>query len=122
VATRGARSIRADSRPGTLRRDGSPGVQPGQTAARLHRARNRVIGSALVVCPLISGLFFGVISGVLVLPGSGVEHATMVGALVGGVMLTSNAVALCIVQSSGRERAAPHVQPAVEHIGDAKAS
>jgi hypothetical protein len=81
-----------------------------------------VIGSALVVCPLISGVFFGIISGVLVLPGSGVEHATMVGALVGGIMLTSNAVALCIVQSSARDRAAPHVQPAVEHIRDVKAS
>jgi hypothetical protein len=122
MTTRGDRFARDDSRSVQLPCDVSPDVQPGQTAARLHRTRGRVIASGLVICPLISGLFFGIIGGLLVLPSGGAEHATMVGALVGGIMLTSNAVALCIVHSSANGRVASRVNVIAPDIPEAKAS
>lgn len=97
-------------------------MRPGQTAARLHRTRGRIRASGLVVCPLISGLFFGIVSAVLVLPSGGIEHATVVGALVGGFMLTSNAVALCIVQTSAYSDGAARERSGPQDIGEAKAS
>ena len=97
-------------------------MRPGQTAARLHRTRGRVIASGLVICPLISGVFFGLISGLLVLPGGGAEHASMVGALVGGFMFTSNAVALCIVQTSSDAPSVPREQMTAPDVREAKAS
>jgi hypothetical protein len=80
------------------------------------------MASALFICPLISGLFFAIISGFLVFPSGGAEHATMVGALVGGIMLTSNAVALCIVQTSARADAAARAERAAADFDEAKAS
>ena len=122
MTARGVCFARGDSRSAPLRREGIPEVRPGQTAARLHRTRGRIRASGLVVCPLISGLFFGIISALLVLPSGGIEHATLVGALVGGFMLTSNAVALCIVQSSASRDGAPREQTGSHDIGEAKAS
>jgi hypothetical protein len=65
--------------------------------------RRVIVASTLVICPVISGLFFGLIAALLVLQSGGVGRASAVGALVGGVMFASNAVALCIVHSAARE-------------------
>ena len=116
MTERGARFAREESRPVRLRREGLLEVRPGLSAARLHRTRGWVVASGMVVCPLISGLFFGVVSGFLVLPFGGLDHATAIGALVGGIMLTSNAVALCIVHSSAHTENAARVQQITQYI------
>jgi hypothetical protein len=56
----------------------------------------------LIICPTVSGLFFGVIAALLVLRSASLGRATETGALVGGVMFASNAVALCIVHAAAR--------------------
>jgi len=63
--------------------------------------RTHFEASFLVVCPLISGAFFGVIAAVLV-RWSGSPRALGAGVLVGGAMFVANAVALCVVQSISR--------------------
>jgi hypothetical protein len=124
MTTRGVRFARDESRRVRLPCEGSLEVQPGQTAARLHpaRARGRVVASSIVVFPLLSGLFFGIISGLAVLPRGGAQQATVVGALVGGIMLTSNAIALCIVQASANSQAAQRAQAAAPDVNESKAS
>jgi hypothetical protein len=96
-------------------------MRPGRAAVRSHRARDRVATSALVVSPLISGLFFGVISGLLVSAGGGVGRASAVGALVGFFMLTANAVALGIAQASTQHAALREVLT-TQDTREAKAS
>src|SRR6185295_9281277 len=105
-----------------LRREGSVAVQPGQTAARLHRARmhRRIVAASIVIFPLLSGVFFGVITGLAVLSSGGFEHAMVMGALVGGIMLTSNAIALCIVQASAGAEGASRAQVNPPDVAPAK--
>jgi hypothetical protein len=84
--------------------------------------RSRLVASGMIVFPMISGLFFGILSAALVLPIGGVAHASEVAILVGGVMFTGNAAALCIVQSSAWDEPERPAQPAVQRISEARAS
>jgi hypothetical protein len=85
---------------------GSPAAQPG-AATRLRRTRRRLVASTVVVSPLISGVFFGLVAALLTLrSGSGIQ-AIEFGGLVGGVMFASNAVALCFVSSAARDGLRP---------------
>jgi hypothetical protein len=91
------------------------------TAARADR-RRRLIVVGLVTCPLISGLFFGLIAALLVLRGGSVDRATEVGLLVGGVMFASNAVALCIVHTTAQAEMPPPVRSASSRRAEIHAS
>ena len=84
-----------------LQHAGSVATQPGRTPTRLRRTR-LLVASGLVVSPVISGVFFGAVAALLVLRGGSLGRATEIGALVGGVMFASNAIALCIVNTTGR--------------------
>ena len=86
--------------PRTVERGEASAAQPGPTASWLRRTR---LSLGIVVCPMISGLFFGLIAAALVLPGGGAGRAFGVGALTAGVMFTSSALALCIVMTASRE-------------------
>ena len=86
--------------PRTADRGAASAAQPGPTASWLRRTR---LSLGVVVCPLISGLFFGLIAAALVFPGGGAGRAFGVGALTAGVMFTSSALALCIVMTASRE-------------------
>jgi hypothetical protein len=90
----------------------------------LHRAptAGRIVASGIVIFPLLSGLFFGIVTGLAMLPRSGIRQASVMGALVGGIMLTSNAVALCIVQASANSRAVPRARVNAPEVDEAKAS
>jgi uncharacterized membrane protein YedE/YeeE len=73
---------------------------------------------------MISGVFFGILSAALVLPIGGFARASGVGFLVGGVMFTANAAALCIVQSSawdGAQLQAERTRP-VQRLSEVRAS
>lgn len=85
-------------------------AQPGLSAARLPRTRRRLVASGVIVCPMISGLFFGIIATLLVFRSGNIGRASEVGALVGGVMFASNAIALCIVLSTAQGAAAPRAK------------
>jgi predicted branched-subunit amino acid permease len=60
------------------------------------------VAIGLVASPTISGLFFCLVAALLVLQRGSFERAAEVGALVGGVMFASTAVALCVVLRRGR--------------------
>jgi hypothetical protein len=92
-----------------LRRAASVTTLPTRTATQL---RHTYVNLGLIVCPLISGLFFGLIATVLGLV-SGNGNALEVGALTGFVILTANALALCLVMSRPMEehRPAIHARP-----------
>ena len=93
-----------------------------RAAARSDTARcGRLLAAALIVFPMISGVFFGVLSTALVLPIGGLGQAGAVGALVGGFMFAANAAALCIVQSSARD-AAPRATSSVQRFNEVRAS
>ncbi len=64
------------------------------------RGQRALMARAMVAFPMISGVFFGILSAALVRPLGGLGRATEVGMLVGGVMFTANAAALCIVTAS----------------------
>ena len=84
--------------------------------------RSRLVASGMILFPTISGLVFGILSAVLVLPLGGFATATGVGFLVGGVMFTANAAALCIVQSSAWDEAPVPAQRPVQRIREVRAS
>jgi hypothetical protein len=84
--------------------------------------RSRLVAAGLIAFPMISGLFFGLMSAVLVLPSGGLGRAIAVGALVGGVMFAANAAALCIVQSSAWGGVSHRAQPEIQPISEARAS
>jgi hypothetical protein len=84
--------------------------------------RSRLVASGMIVFPIISGLFFGILSAALVVPIGGVVHASEVAILVGGVMFTANAAALCIVQSSAWDEPERPAQPAAQRITEVRAS
>jgi hypothetical protein len=84
----------------TVERGEASVAQLGPTASWLRRAR---VSLSVIVCPMISGLFFGLIAAALVFPGGGAGRAFEVGLLTAGVMFTSSALALCIVMSASRE-------------------
>ena len=86
-------------------RAGFDAAQPGLTATRLRR--RRLVASGLVVCPLVSGVFFGLVAALLILRSGDQGRAIAVGLLVGGVMFASNAVALCIVHTTARSASTP---------------
>jgi hypothetical protein len=86
--------------PRTVDRGEAGAAQPGPTASWLRRSR---VSLGVVVCPMISGLFFGVIAAALVFRSGGTGRALGVGALTAGVMFTSSALALCIVMTASRE-------------------
>ena len=73
-------------------------AQPGRAAIRLRRTH---LAGFFVLCPLISGGFFGVVAVILV-HWSGSADALVVGAAVGGAMFVANAAALCVVHSISR--------------------
>ena len=79
------------------------------------------VARVLIAFPMISGVFFGILSAALVSPLGGFGRATEVGLLVGGVMFTANAAALCIVQASAwdddrRPKEAPERSPALSEV------
>jgi hypothetical protein len=84
--------------------------------------RDRLAAAGLILCPLISGLFFGAVSILLVLATSGIGHALVVGAGVGGAMFAANAAALCIVQATRANGPAPAVQSPGDDISEERAS
>ena len=83
---------------------------------------SRLVALCLIAFPMISGLFFGLMSGALVLHIGGLGRAIAVGALVGGTIFAANAAALCIVQSSAWDGAATHPQPDARPVSEARAS
>lgn len=91
-----------------LRRAASVSTLPTRTATQL---RHTYVNLGLIVCPLISGLFFGLIATLLALHSGSLVHAFEVGALAGFVILIANALALCIVMSKPTdERPVLHAQ------------
>jgi hypothetical protein len=103
------------------------GAMGGDDARSLTRRdegarRSRLVASGMILFPMISGLFFGILSAALVVPVGGFAHATGVGFLVGGVMFTVNAAALCIVQSNAWEEAPRPARRPVEIIREKRAS
>jgi hypothetical protein len=146
MMTRGGRVAYVDLRLPEAQPAGSPAPHPGQTAARMQRRRTwhaereapgaRVavsmskpttrdrhrVALGMVVCPMISGLFFGLVAALLVFRSGGIGHASAVGALVGGFMFASNAAALCIVQSTARGGAASQAQSRSKDRTEAQAS
>jgi hypothetical protein len=86
------------------------------------RGRRLPVARVLIAFPVISGLFFAALSTALVLPIGGAGRATEVGMLVGGIMFTANAAALCIVQSSAWD-VEPRARPSeIEPVNEARAS
>jgi hypothetical protein len=89
--------------------------------------RRAPMARVLIAFPMISGVFFGLLSAALVSRLGGFGRATEVGLLVGGVMFTANAAALCIVQASaweedrGTEESPAH-SPGAEPISEERAS
>jgi hypothetical protein len=83
--------------------------------------RTRLAAAFLVICPLISGGFFGIVAALLV-HWSGSDRALGAGALVGGAMFVANAVALCVVQSVSRSLDAPLRVPDAIRAGELHAS
>ena len=82
---------------------GGPSSNAGQWRPEAKLAGLRSVEVGFVVGPLLSGLFFGLIAAALVLRGGTFARACGVGALAGGVMFTSTALALCIVMTAVRE-------------------
>jgi hypothetical protein len=103
---------------------GGAGTNGARSETRSDEAtrRSRLVAAGLIAFPMISGLFFGLLSAGLVLPIGGLGCAIAVGALVGGALFAANAAALCIVQSSAWDEAARHPQPEVQPISEARAS
>ena len=96
-----------------LRRAASVSTLPTRTATQL---RHTYVNLGLIVCPLISGLFFGLIATVLRLRSGDFVHALEVGALAGFVILTANVLALCLVMSKPMdERPVRHAPPSTAH-------
>ena len=107
-------------RKSELPQAGSAAAQPDQTAVRLRRAlrstrRRRLVASGVVICPLISGLFFGLVATSLVLR-SDEGRAGEIGALVGGAVFALTAVALCLVHVSARAETGPEMPSPVRHL------
>jgi hypothetical protein len=73
-------------------------IRPGNGATQ----RRRLIAFGVVVWPLISGLFFGLIAALLVLRNGDPDRALEIGVLVGGAMFAANAVVLCVLHSASR--------------------
>jgi hypothetical protein len=92
------------------------------TAVGSSARRDRLAAAGLILCPLISGLFFGVVSTLLVLPSSGIGHALEVGAAVGGAMFAANAAALCIVQATRAADAPRAAESPAHNIFEERAS
>jgi hypothetical protein len=84
--------------------------------------RDRLVAAGFVVCPLISGLFFGLVSTLLVLPSAGIGHALEVGAAVGGAMFAANAAALCVVQATRAAGAPPVEESPCNDVAEERAS
>jgi hypothetical protein len=103
---------------------GGAGTNDARSEARCDEvARNRrLVASGLIAFPMISGLFFGLLGAVLVLPIGGLGRAIAVGALVGGVMFAANAAALCIVQSSTWDGVVRQPQPRIQPVSEVRAS
>jgi hypothetical protein len=71
--------------------------------------RHSYVNLGLIICPLISGLFFGLVATLLRLVSGDAGHAFEVGALAGAAIFAANALALCIVVSTTTEnRPIPH--------------
>jgi hypothetical protein len=100
-----AGTVAAQPNETRLRRTGSVATLPVRPPAPLPRWH---LTLGVVVCPLISGLFFGAIAAVLVLD-SGIGRALEVGALAAGIMFTTNALALCIVTSATHSEPTPAI-------------
>jgi hypothetical protein len=144
--TRGGGVAHVERRPSVVWPVGPLAAQPGRNATRLRRSRVErterhasawrsdvagsdltkgrpvLVAAGLVFCPAISGLFFGVVSGLLVLGAGGIGRAGEVGALVGGVIFASNAAALCILQSSAQRQPAPQAESRADDRTGARAS
>jgi hypothetical protein len=86
------------------------------------RQRRRLIASGIVICPLISGVFFGLIAALLVLRNGDSGRAIAIGVLVGGAMFASNAIALCVVHTAARPHATPKPSPRAQERTRVRAS
>jgi hypothetical protein len=93
-----------------LRRAGSVTPLAAHRARASSRLGNTYVNLGLVVCPLVSGLFFGLMATVLVLFNGSFGHAFEVGALTGTIMFAANALALCMVMTPNGERSAPRAE------------
>lgn len=103
-----------------LRRTASVMPLPTRTAIEL---RHSYVNLGLIICPLISGLFFGLVATLLLLISGDVGHAFEVGALAGVVICAANALALFIVVSTTTEnRPIPHAQSHEHDATGARAS
>jgi hypothetical protein len=103
-----------------LRRTAPVTQLPTRAAAEL---RHNYVNLGLIVCPLISGVFFGLVATLLLLPSSSVGHAFEVGTVAGAVICAMNAVALCVFMTKmSDDRSMPRAQPHALDTSGARAS
>jgi hypothetical protein len=71
---------------------------------------DRVLGAVcLVVCPMISGAFLGLVATLCMYPTES-EHAITIGALVGVSGFVANAIAICLTAVAAEGRAHHHAR------------
>jgi ABC-type uncharacterized transport system permease subunit len=98
------------------------GVRMVGMSNRTTRHRRRLVAAGIVVCPLISGVFFGLIAALLVIRNGDRGRAFEIGLLVGGAMFAANAIALCVLHSAARAGTTPKPSPRAEARNEARAS
>ena len=80
------------------------------------RQHDRLVGIAcLVLCPLVSGIFFGAVAVVLLSPDGGV-NALHVAALAAGLAFAANLIAICAVAAALEHSARHRAQSAVHEV------
>ncbi|HEY5012122.1 MAG TPA: hypothetical protein VIK61_05380 [Acidimicrobiia bacterium] len=70
----------------------------------------------LVVCPMISGAFLGLVAALYVYPAAS-EHAIMIGALVGVSGFVTNAIAICLTAVAAERHAQRRARDAGARAG-----
>jgi hypothetical protein len=84
--------------------------------------RHRRVAWGIVIWPLVSGAFFGLVATVLALRGGGAGRAIAIGALVGGAMFAANAIAVSVAQAAARTHAPKRPQSDPQRRTEARAS